>query len=124
MQETRAASEVSTSENILIRTRANAPANDDLLHGRVRRCRSCGTETRSGAGICAPCMDAMQTDLVQGARDDIASPRIRVIELPVAYIPSPRRWKGKVINQAEIDAFNERYAGCLIKPVYRHRGRC
>jgi len=42
----------------------------------------------------------------------------RVVELPVAHIPTPRRWQGRVVNQAEIDAFNERYAGCLIKPVY------
>lgn len=42
-QETRAATLVSTAENIIARTLANAPANDDILHGR---CRDSGRETR------------------------------------------------------------------------------
>ena len=39
--------DVLTHEDIKIRTAANAPAGDALLHGRVRRCRMCGAETEN-----------------------------------------------------------------------------
>ncbi len=55
LRETRAASEVLSTENILVRTRANAPANDDLLHGRARLCRSCGAETTNDR-YCDACL--------------------------------------------------------------------
>jgi len=57
MQETRAASFVSTSEDILIRTAANAPANDALLHGQVRLCRVCRAETANDR-LCDTCIEA------------------------------------------------------------------
>ena len=57
MQETRAASFVSTSEDILIRTAAHAPANDALLHGAVRLCRVCRAET-SNDRLCDTCLAA------------------------------------------------------------------
>lgn len=68
MQETRAASFVSTSEDILIRTAANAPANDALLHGRVRRCRSCGCETTNDC-ICPGCAEALRVERVEAQSD-------------------------------------------------------
>ena len=62
MQETRAASFVSTSEDILIRTAANAPANDALLHGQVRLCRVCRAET-SNDRLCDTCIEVrIETD--------------------------------------------------------------
>ncbi len=53
-QETRAATEVSSSGNIMDRTLANAPANDARLHGRARPCRDCGKET-SNDRCCDAC---------------------------------------------------------------------
>lgn len=61
MQETGAASEVSTTENIMDRTRAHAPANDALLHGRVRLCRSCGCETTNDR-VCDDCSAAWREE--------------------------------------------------------------
>lgn len=63
-REPRAATIVSTAENIIARTAACAPANDDLLHGRtVPRCASCRDcahgisrqtiEWRGGVGVWA-----------------------------------------------------------------------
>lgn len=42
-------------ESIMVSARANAPANDDLLHGRVRLCRLCRTETTNDR-YCDACL--------------------------------------------------------------------
>lgn len=42
-------------ESIMVSARANAPANDDLLHGRVRLCRVCRTETTNDR-YCDACL--------------------------------------------------------------------
>lgn len=52
---------VSSSEDIKIRTAACAPANDALLHGRVRRCRSCGCETTNDR-VCDDCAAAWREE--------------------------------------------------------------
>jgi len=52
-----AATLVSTAENIITRTRAHALPGDDLLHGRVRQCRSCGCETTNDQ-YCDACAEA------------------------------------------------------------------
>ena len=92
-QETRAASFVSSSEDILIRTQANAPQRDALLHGRVRRCRSCGCETTADR-ICPDCAEALraeraeaQTDLLRrhGVLCIEAVPRAALVEQQSAW---------------------------------------
>lgn len=91
-QETRAASEVSTHEDILLRTRAHAPANDALLHGRVRRCRSCGAETTSGDGICALCADALRAERAAALGERCRIHRVRHVEdLPVSVLEEMQR---------------------------------
>lgn len=67
-QETWTASEVSTHEDILLRTRAHAPANDDLLHGRARLCRSCGAETTNDC-ICDACAEALRVERAEAQSD-------------------------------------------------------
>lgn len=56
-----AATIVSTTENIIARTRAHAPPGDDLLHGRVRQCRSCGCETTNDR-YCDACVEARSAE--------------------------------------------------------------
>jgi hypothetical protein len=86
-QETRAASFVSSSEDILIRTQANAPQRDALLHGRVRLCRSCGCETTSGDGICRDCADAMREERAAALAERCRIHRVRYVEdLPVSVL--------------------------------------
>ncbi len=86
-QETGAATLVSESENILVRTRANAPGNDALLHGRVRRCRSCGAETTSGDGICALCADALRAERAGALDERCRVHRVRYVDdLPVSVL--------------------------------------
>jgi hypothetical protein len=85
-QETRAASFVSSSEDILIRTQANAPQRDALLHGRVRRCRSCGCETSSD-GICTACAAALREERAAALGERCRIHRVRRVEdLPVSVL--------------------------------------
>ena len=53
--------EVSPYGNIIARTRANAPRNDDHLHGRTRLCRSCDAETTNDR-YCDACAEALQAE--------------------------------------------------------------
>ena len=86
MQETRAASFVSTSEDILIRTAANAPANDALLHGAVRLCRSCGCETTADR-ICPDCAEALRAERAAALDERCRVHRVRYVEdLPVSVL--------------------------------------
>ena len=81
-----------TFEEIKIRTAAHAPANDAILHGRVRRCRSCGAETSSGAGICALCADAMREERAAALGERCRIHRVRYVEdLPVSMLEEMQR---------------------------------
>ena len=74
---------VLVSENIFVRTLENAPANDDLLHGRARLCRSCGAETQS-SDVCPACADAMRAERAATLREQCRIHRVRYVEnLPV-----------------------------------------
>jgi len=76
-----------TFEEIKIRTQANAPQRDALLHGRVRLCRSCGCETTSGDGICRDCADAMREERVAALDEWCRIHRVRHVEdLPVSVL--------------------------------------
>ena len=78
-QETRAASEVSTHEDILLRTRAHAPANDALLHGAVRLCRSCGCETTSDR-VCPACAEALQAERAEALAEQCRRHGVKMAE--------------------------------------------
>lgn len=85
-QETRAASEVSTHEDILLRTRAHAPANDALLHGAVRLCRSCGCETTADR-ICDACAEALRVERAEALGERCRVHRVRYVDdLPVSVL--------------------------------------
>lgn len=91
MQETRTASFVSTSEDILIRTVANAPAGDALLHGRVRLCRSCGAETANDR-LCDACADAMREERAAALEGRCRIHRVRYVDdLPVSAYDEMQR---------------------------------
>jgi len=82
---------VSSSENIFVRTLENAPANDDLLHGRARLCRSCGAETQS-SDVCPACADAMREERAATLREQCRIHRVRHIEdLPVHVLEEMQR---------------------------------
>jgi len=84
-QETRAASEVLSTENIFVRTRA--PANDALLHGQVHLCRSCDCETTSGNGICPACAEALREERSAEQARLCRVHRVRYVEdLPVSVL--------------------------------------
>ncbi len=87
---------VLVSENIFVRTLENAPANDDLLHGRARLCRSCGCETTSGDGICALCADAMREERAAALGERCRVHRVRYVEdLPVSVLQEMRAEWGR-----------------------------
>lgn len=93
-QETRAASFVSSSEDILIRTQANAPQRDALLHGRVRRCRSCGCETTADR-ICPDCAEAIRVERAEAQSDLLRRHRATCIEAVPreALVEHQRAWR-------------------------------
>ena len=73
-------------ESIMVSARANAPANDDLLHGRARLCRSCGAETQS-SDVCPACADAMREERAATLREQCRIHRVRYVEdLPVSML--------------------------------------
>jgi len=79
-------------ESIMVSARANAPANDDLLHGRARLCRSCGCETTSGDGICPACADAMREERATEQAERCRIHRVRYVEdLPVSVLEEMQR---------------------------------
>jgi len=74
------------------RTRANAPANDDLLHGRARLCRSCDCETTSGDGVCPACAEALREERAAALAERCRVHRVRYVEdLPVRVYEDLRR---------------------------------
>ena len=74
-------------ENIKLSAAAHAPANDALLHGAVRLCRSCGCETTSGDGICRDCADAMREERADVLEGRCRIHRVRYVEdLPVSVL--------------------------------------
>jgi len=78
------------------RTRAHAPANDDLLHGRVRLCRSCGCETASGDGVCPACAEALREERAAALAERCRIYRVRYVEdLPVSMLEEIRREQGR-----------------------------
>lgn len=96
-QEPGAATIVSTAENIIARTRANAPPNDALLHGRGRLCRSCGCETASGDGICPDCADAIRAEEAEGLAERCRVYRTRYVEdLSLTVLEEFQRERGRV----------------------------
>ena|SRR5690554_2827455 len=75
-----------TFEEIKIRTQANAPQRDALLHGRVRLCRSCGCETTADH-ICPGCADAMRAERSEALSALCRVHRVRYVEdLPVSAL--------------------------------------
>ena len=86
---------VSSSENIFVRTLENAPANDDLLHGRVRLCRSCGAETQS-SDVCPACADAMREERAATLREQCRIHRVRYVEdLPMSVLEEMQADRGR-----------------------------
>ena len=80
-----------TFESIKIRTAAHAPANDDLLHGRARLCRSCGAETQS-SDVCPACADAMREERAATLEGRCRIHRVRYVEdLPVSVLEEMQR---------------------------------
>lgn len=78
-------------ESIMVSARANAPANDDLLHGRARLCRSCGAETQS-SDVCPACADAMREERAATLREQCRIHRVRRVEdLPVSVLEEMQR---------------------------------
>ena len=75
-----------TFEEIKIRTQANAPANDALLHGAVRLCRSCGCETTADR-ICPACAEALRVERAAALDELCRVHRVRYVEdLPVSVL--------------------------------------
>lgn len=78
-------------ESIMVSARANAPANDDLLHGRARLCRSCGAETQS-SDVCPACADAMREERAAAQTERCRIHRVRFVEdLPVSVLDEMQR---------------------------------
>jgi hypothetical protein len=64
-------------ESITVSARTNAPPNDDLLHGRVRLCRVCRTETTNDR-YCDACLadgTELRTCIRCGQEFDAFGPR-------------------------------------------------
>ena len=75
-----------TFEEIKIRTAAHAPANDALLHGAVRLCRSCGCETTADR-ICPDCAEALRAERAEALGERCRVHRVRYVEdLPVSVL--------------------------------------
>jgi hypothetical protein len=85
----RATGEVSTFENIIVRSRAHS-AREAGLPGRADRmiaCRSCGAPTASSDGICRDCADAMRAERSEALSALCRVHRVRYVEdLPVSAL--------------------------------------
>ena len=78
-------------ENIKIRAAAHAPANDALLHGAVRLCRSCGCETTADR-ICPACAEALRAERAEALAERCRVHRVRRVEdLPVSVLEEMQR---------------------------------
>lgn len=84
-----------TFEEIKIRTAAHAPANDALLHGAVRLCRSCGCETTNDC-ICDACAEALRVERAEAQSDLLRRHRATCIEaVPRAALAEHQRAWGR-----------------------------
>ncbi len=82
-------------ESIMVSARTNAPANDDLLHGRVRLCRSCGCETTNDR-ICGACADAMREERAAALGERCRIHRVRFVDdLPVSVLEEMQAERGR-----------------------------
>jgi len=73
-------------ENIKLSAAAHAPANDALLHGAVRLCRSCGCETTADR-ICPDCAEALRAERAEALAEQCRINRVRYVEdLPVSVL--------------------------------------
>ena len=82
-------------ENIKIRTAAHAPANDALLHGAVRLCRSCGCETTADR-ICPDCAEALRAERAEALAERCRVHRVRYVEdLPVSVLEEMQAERGR-----------------------------
>ncbi len=73
-------------ENIKLSAAAHAPANDALLHGAVRLCRSCGCETTADR-ICPDCAEALRAERAEALAEQCRINRVRYVEdLPVSAL--------------------------------------
>jgi len=73
-------------ENIKLSAAAHAPANDALLHGAVRLCRSCGCETTADR-ICPDCAEALRAERAAALGERCRVHRVRRVEdLPVSVL--------------------------------------
>ena len=82
-------------ENIKIRTAAHAPANDALLHGAVRLCRSCGCETTADR-ICPACAEALRAERAAALSERCRVHRVRYVDdLPVSVLEEMQAERGR-----------------------------
>ena len=73
-------------EHIKLSAAAHAPANDALLHGAVRLCRSCGCETTADR-ICPDCAEALRVERAEALGERCRVHRVRRVEdLPVSVL--------------------------------------
>ena len=78
-------------ENIKLSAAAHAPANDALLHGAVRLCRSCGCETTADR-ICPDCAEALRVERAAAQSERCRIHRVRYVEdLPVSVLEEMQR---------------------------------
>ena len=84
-----------TFEELKIRTAAHAPANDALLHGAVRLCRSCGCETTADR-ICPACAEALRAERADVLAERCRIHRVRYVDaLPVSVLEEMQAERGR-----------------------------
>jgi len=72
-----------------------AQANDDLLHGRARLCRSCGAETQS-IDVCPACAEALREEQAAALDERCRIHRVRHVEdLPVSVLEEMQAERGR-----------------------------
>ena len=94
----RATGEVSTFENIILRSKAHS-AREAGLPGRVDRtiaCRSCGAPTANCDGICRDCADVMREERAAALSEMCRIHRVRHVEdLPVSVLEEMQAERGR-----------------------------
>jgi len=82
-------------ENIKLSAAAHAPANDALLHGAVRLCRSCGCETTADR-ICPDCAEALRAERAEALAERCRVHRVRYVDdLPVSVLQEMQVERGR-----------------------------
>ena len=82
-------------ENIKLSAAAHAPANDALLHGAVRLCRSCGCETTADR-ICPDCAEALRVERADALGERCRIHRVRYVDdLPVSVLQEMQAERGR-----------------------------